>query len=151
MPAYHPNAAKGHGAGLRGNPSAAPVTLRGAPLTEVLGGADPLSIVGKAKLFREHQSGRPCWNSAVLCCFPSYGMSLKELWQLVNAATGFDYATVREFESVGERINTLARLFNVREGFARQQDMLPARNLSQPLQGNGPAKGHVVRTRSDAG
>ena len=46
--------------------------------------------------------------------------------------------------SVGERINTLARLFNVREGFARQQDTLPARNLSQPLQGSGPAKGHVV-------
>ncbi len=118
--------------------------LRGAPLTEVLGGADPLSIVGKAKLFRDHQSESALWNSAVLCCFPGYGMSLKELWQLVNAATGFDYATVREFESVGERINTLARLFNVREGFARPQDTLPARNLSQPLHGSGPAKGHVV-------
>ena len=103
-----------------------------------------MSIAGKAQLFRDHQAESALWNSAVLCCFPGFGMSLKELWQLVNAATGFDYATVREFELVGERINTLARLFNVREGFARQQDTLPARNLAQPLQGSGPAKGHVV-------
>jgi aldehyde:ferredoxin oxidoreductase len=63
---------------------------------------------------------------------------------LINAATGFDYATVREFELVGERINTLARVFNAREGLVRQQDTLPARNLTQPLQGSGPAKGQVV-------
>jgi aldehyde:ferredoxin oxidoreductase len=143
MPAYHPNGAKGMALGYAVSERGA-CHLRGAPLTEVLGGADPLTIVGKAKLFREHQSESALWNSAVLCCFPSFGMSLKELWQLVNAATGFDYATVREFEKVGERTNTLARLFNVREVLARAQDTLPARNLSQPLQGSGPSKGHVV-------
>ena len=40
-------------------------------------------------------------------------------------------------------INTLCRLFNVREGFDRTQDTLPARNLSQSL-AQGPAKGQVV-------
>jgi len=70
-------------------------------------------------------------------------MSLKELWQLVKAATGFDYPKVTDLERVGERISTLARLFNVREGFARQADTLPARNLSQPMAA-GPASGHVV-------
>jgi aldehyde:ferredoxin oxidoreductase len=143
MPAYHPNAAKGMALGYAVSERGA-CHLRGAPLTEVLGGADPLSIVGKAQLFRDHQAESALWNSTVLCCFPGYGMSLKELCQLINAATGFDYATVREFELVGERINTLARMFNVREGFARRQDTLPARNLTQPLQGNGPAKGHMV-------
>jgi aldehyde:ferredoxin oxidoreductase len=143
MPAYHPNGAKGMALGYAVSERGA-CHLRGAPLTEVLGGADPLSIVGKAQLFRDHQAESALWNSAVLCCFPSFGMSLKELWQLVNAATGFEYATVREFELMGERINTLARLFNVREGLARAQDTLPARNLSQPLQGSGPSKGHVV-------
>lgn len=143
MPAYHPNAAKGMALGYAISERGA-CHLRGAPLTEVLGGADPLSIAGKAQLFRDHQAESALWNSAVLCCFPSFGMSSKELWQLVNGATGFDYATVREFEMVGERINTLARLFNVREGLARAQDTLPARNLTQPLQGAGPAKGHVV-------
>lgn len=143
MPAYHPSAAKGMALGYAVSERGA-CHLRGAPLTEVLGGADPLSIAGKAQLFRDHQAESALWNSAVLCCFPSFGMSSKELWQLVNAATGYDYASVREFEMVGERINTLARVFNVREGFARSYDTLPARNLSQPLQGAGPAKGHVV-------
>ena len=70
-------------------------------------------------------------------------MTLKELWQLVNAATGFDYPTVRDLELVGERISTLARLINVREGFSRQDDTLPARNLTQPMSA-GPAQGETV-------
>jgi aldehyde:ferredoxin oxidoreductase len=100
-----------------------------------------LTIVGKAQLFRDHQAESALWNSAVLCCFPGYGMNLKELWQLADAATGFDYATVKEFELAGERISTLARLFNVREGFARQHDTLGA---SLSAMSGGPAKGHVV-------
>jgi aldehyde:ferredoxin oxidoreductase len=51
--------------------------------------------------------------------------------------------SVADFERIGERISTLARVFNVREGFAREQDTLPARNLSQPM-ADGPAEGHVV-------
>jgi aldehyde:ferredoxin oxidoreductase len=142
MPAYHPNAAKGMALGYAVSERGA-CHLRGAPLTEVLGGADPLVTNGKAKLFRDHQADGALWNSAVLCYFPSFGMSLKELCQLVNATTGFGFATVHEFERVGERISTLCRLFNVREGFARTQDTLPARNLSQPMP-DGPARGHVV-------
>jgi aldehyde:ferredoxin oxidoreductase len=142
MPAYHPNAAKGMALAYAISERGA-CHLRGAPLSEVLGGADPLTPDGKAQLFREHQSESALWNSAVLCCFPGFGMNLKELWQLVNAVTGFEYETVKEFEQVGERISTLCRLFNTREGFARRQDTLPVRNLSQPLS-DGPAKGQVV-------
>jgi len=142
MPAYHPNAAKGMALGYAVSERGA-CHLRGAPITEVLGGADPLAVDGKAQLFRDHQCESALWNSAVLCCFPGYGMSLKELCQLVNAATGFDYPSVKDFEGMGERINTLCRLFNVREGLSRAQDTLPARNLSQPLPG-GPARGQVV-------
>jgi aldehyde:ferredoxin oxidoreductase len=142
MPAYHPNAAKGMALAYAISERGA-CHLRGAPLSEVLGGADPLTPDVKAQLFRDHQSESALWNSAVLCCFPGFGMNLKELWQLVNAATGFEYGSVKEFELVGECINTLCRLFNSREGFDRRQDTLPARNLSQSL-GQGPAKGQVV-------
>lgn len=142
MPAYHPNAAKGMSLGYAVSERGA-CHLRGAPLTEVLGGINPLTTQGKAHLFRDHQAESALWNSAVLCCFPGFGMSLKELWQIINAVTGFDYSSAKEFELVGERISTLARLFNTREGFTRQHDTLPARNLSQPMP-SGPAKGHVV-------
>jgi aldehyde:ferredoxin oxidoreductase len=50
---------------------------------------------------------------------------------------------VSDLELLGERISTLARLFNVREGFFRAADTLPARNLAQPLL-VGSAGGQVV-------
>lgn len=143
MPAYHPNAAKGTALAYAVSERGA-CHLRGAPLGELFSGsADPLATEGKAQLFRDHQADRAVWNSACLCYFPGYGMSLKEVWQLVTAATGFDYPRTADLERVGERISTLARLFNVREGFARGQDTLPARNLLQPMP-DGPAEGHVV-------
>jgi aldehyde:ferredoxin oxidoreductase len=142
MPAYHPNAAKGMALGYAVSERGA-CHLRGAPLTEVLGGADPLAITGKARMFRDHQAESALWNSAVLCCFPGFGMSLKELRQLVEAVTGFEYGSVKQFELMGERISTLARLYNTREGLTRRQDTLPARSLSQPMT-SGPARGHIV-------
>jgi aldehyde:ferredoxin oxidoreductase len=143
MPAYHPNAAKGTALAYAISERGA-CHLRGAPLGELFAGsADPLTIEGKPQLFRDHQADKAVWDSACLCVFPAYGMSLKELWQLVKAATGFDYPKVTDLERVGERISTLARLFNVREGFARQADTLPARNLVQPMAA-GPASGQVV-------
>jgi aldehyde:ferredoxin oxidoreductase len=143
MPAYHPNAAKGTALAYAVSERGA-CHLRGAPLGELFSGsADPLSIEGKPQLFRDHQADKAVWDSACLCYFPGYGMSLKELWQLVSAATGFDYPAVADFELVGERISTLTRAINVREGFRRAADTLPDRNLNQPMVG-GPADGHVV-------
>jgi aldehyde:ferredoxin oxidoreductase len=133
MPAYHPNAAKGTALAYAISERGA-CHLRGAPLGELFSGAaEPLSTEGKPQMFRDHQADKAVWDSACLCYFPGYGMKLKELWQLANAATGFDYASVSEFEQIGERISTLARLFNVREGFKRPDDNLPVRSLSQPL------------------
>jgi aldehyde:ferredoxin oxidoreductase len=143
MPAYHPNAAKGTALAYAISERGA-CHLRGAPLGELFSGAaDPLTIEGKPQLFRDHQAEKAVWDSACLCIFPAYGMTLKELWQLIKAATGFDYPTVTDLERVGERISTLARLFNVREGFSRPADTLPARNLVQPMTA-GPAAGQVV-------
>jgi aldehyde:ferredoxin oxidoreductase len=143
MPAYHPNAAKGTALAYAISERGA-CHLRGAPLGEIFSGAaDPLTIEGKPQLFRDHQADKAVWDSACLCAFPGYGMSLKELWQLVKAATGFDYPKVADLERLGERVSTLARLFNVREGFARAADNLPARNLTQPMT-VGSAGGQVV-------
>ena len=143
MPAYHPNAAKGTALAYAISERGA-CHLRGAPLGEIFSGvANPLTIEGKPQLFRDHQADKAVWDSACLCAFPGYGMSLKELWQLVKAATGFDYPRVADLERLGERISTLARLFNVREGFSRAADTLPARNLTQSMT-VGSAGGQVV-------
>ncbi|GAB7018059.1 aldehyde ferredoxin oxidoreductase family protein [Halostagnicola bangensis] len=48
------------------------------------------------------------------------------------SAVGYDHDT-EDLERVGERIWTLVRLFNVREGFTREDDELPT-PLTQPLE-----------------
>ena len=44
----------------------------------------------------------------------------------------------------GERIQTLAKLINLREGFDRKDDALPWKIINQPVPDDGPAKGAVV-------
>ena len=84
-------------------------------------------------------------NSLVLCIniywFGAVHYRPVELVDLLNAATGWDY-DVGEFMVNGERINTLCRAFNVREGISRKDDNLPQR-LKEPLEG-GPTEGQTI-------
>ena len=143
MPGYLPRAAKGIGLSYAISERGA-CHLRGSPLSEVLGGADPLTNEGKAALFKSTQLDTAVINSAMLCYFVKFGITLKEVFQMLNPCTGFDYKNPKELEKVGERITTLARLFNVREGFDVKNDILPNRCLSEPVP-TGYAKGQVVQ------
>ncbi len=143
MPGYLPRAAKGIGLSYAISERGA-CHLRGSPLSEVLGGADPLTTEGKAALFKSTQLDTAVINSAMLCYFVKFGITLKEVFQMVNPCTGFEYKNPKELEKVGERITTLSRLFNVREGFDVTNDILPKRCLSEPVP-SGYAKGQVVQ------
>ena len=143
MPAYHPNAAKGTALGYAVSERGA-CHLHGAPLVELLGGANPLKQEGKPALFHIHQSEKAVIDSSILCFFTHYGMTLKELWQLLVPATGWDYPSPLYLEHVGDRISTLARLCNIREGLGRADDTLPKRVLHEPM-ADGPAQGHTVQ------
>ena len=142
MPAYHPNAAQAIGLSYAISERGA-CHLRGTPLGEILGGADPLTTDGKAELFKTTQLDTSVVNAAVLCYFVKFGITLKEIYQLVNPCTGFGYTGVRDLERVGERVTVLARLFNGREGFSAKDDILPKRAIDEPMP-SGPAKGQVV-------
>jgi aldehyde:ferredoxin oxidoreductase len=61
--------------------------------------------------------------------------------ELVSAATGWD-TSLWELLKVGERTITMARVFNLREGFGRKDDTLPDR-LFEPLE-NGPLQGKAI-------
>jgi aldehyde:ferredoxin oxidoreductase len=84
-------------------------------------------------------------NSLLVCqCIYTFGgvfYKPVELVELLKAVTGWDY-TVEEFMNTGERINTLCRVFNVREGITRKDDYLPPR-FKEPLVG-GPTEGQVL-------
>jgi aldehyde:ferredoxin oxidoreductase len=83
-------------------------------------------------------------NSLVICeniyWFRVVHYKPQELVELLNAVTGWDY-TVEDFMTTGERINTLCRAFNVREGITRKDDYLPSRFM-EPLEA-GPTKGQL--------
>ena len=59
--------------------------------------------------------------------------------RLVNAVTGWDMK-LEDLEKIGERIVTLERAFNCREGMSRKDDVLPYRVTHEPIP-EGAAKG----------
>lgn len=62
--------------------------------------------------------------------------------EIVSAATGIEFAP-KDLLTLGERVNTLARCFNIREGFSRKDDYLPERLAVEPIP-QGPSKGAVT-------
>ena len=61
---------------------------------------------------------------------------------LLEAVTGLSF-TAEQVVEVGERVNNLARAFNVREGFTRADDTLPSRLMEEPLK-EGGSQGETV-------
>ncbi len=66
-----------------------------------------------------------------------------DIAKLYTAVTGFD-VTAEDMRQAGERIETVAKLINLREGFTRKDDTLPWKIMHQPVTDDGPAKGSVV-------
>jgi aldehyde:ferredoxin oxidoreductase len=95
----------------------------------------------KVRLFTYLQHWWSLGNSIDVCLFttaPARVWKIPQMVEMMNAITGWD-TTAWELMKVGERGTTMARAFNVREGFTKADDWVPER-LFQPL-GNGPKKG----------
>jgi len=100
-----------------------------------------LDYATKPKLMRWHEDWHCVVDSLGMCKLE--GIAFKPLLpthfrDLLAAATGWDLDII-ELGTVGERIWNLERLFGVREGIRRKDDLPPAR-MYQPVS-NGPAKG----------
>jgi aldehyde:ferredoxin oxidoreductase len=61
---------------------------------------------------------------------------------LMEAVTGLTF-TPEEVQKVGERLNNLAKAFNIREGFTRADDTFPERLMTEPLK-EGGSKGQLI-------
>jgi len=71
-------------------------------------------------------------DSLCLCGFVPY--TINEYAEVVSAVTGWD-TNLSELLVVAERILTLSRLFNIREGFSSTDDALPARYFQPKTDG----------------
>jgi aldehyde:ferredoxin oxidoreductase len=109
---------------------------------ERVGLKDMLTHKEKGKLNRKEQNKYCLQDSMIFCSFSRYGMDERQQLRFTNAVTGWDYSD-EEATLIADRIYTLERLFNVREGFSKADDNLPWRCLNEPLP-DGPAKGNTV-------
>jgi aldehyde:ferredoxin oxidoreductase len=113
------------------------VSFKGATKIGITEPADVFDL-GETKVRNWHTAER--WNSAekvIGFCFfgpaPRSFIQAEDVVGAVRAATGWDVG-VDDLLEWGERSINLARVFNVREGFTRADDRLPAR-LHEPLEG----------------
>lgn len=77
-------------------------------------------------------------------CFHTWSIfDMEDLLNVVDAATGWRY-TMFELMLLGERRINMAKIFNVREGFTAEDDMLPPRLFEDPLVGEGIGAGRTI-------
>jgi len=68
-------------------------------------------------------------------------LRIQNIASLISSTTGIELSP-SELLLVGERVNTLARSFNVREGISRRDDTLPKRLMEEPIKA-GLSKGAI--------
>ncbi|MFO7997004.1 MAG: aldehyde ferredoxin oxidoreductase family protein [Dehalococcoidia bacterium] len=103
---------------------------------------DPHITKGKARLCKAVQDHFAVIDSAGMCNFICIAITYEMLGSFLSTATGVDY-TAENMLVAGERIFNLERLFNIKAGFTKGDDILPKRMLEDPLP-DGPHKGYVV-------
>ena len=146
LPAYEPRAVKGYGL-ILATSNVGANHMYGRPREELAGTKDRFADEDKGQDIARNQISQAVEDSVIQCSFgPATGLTPELRCGLLVAATGFDeFADPAYLNGIGERIICLERSFNVREGFGRKDDALPARMLTEPLANAGPATGQVIR------
>lgn len=107
---------------------------------------DRFQLAGKGEQTAKVQNTVAAVMSLVLCVNVGYALNESDHAKLLTAATGFEFDE-QSFKKTGERIWNLTRLFNLREGLSRADDVLPYKVMNEPLPDAVP-KGHFI-SRSD--
>ena len=118
----------------------------GAYTIDLKGKVDRLKAEkGRGKLVKDAEDTYALIDSLIICKNAKGTLynELADMAKLYRLVTGYEM-TPEEFIVTGERINTLAKLINVREGKSRIDDTLPWKIMNQPITDDGPAKGAVV-------
>jgi aldehyde:ferredoxin oxidoreductase len=146
LPAYDPRGIQGYGL-------ATATSVRGGDHVygymispEVLGAPeklDPYVTKGKPQWVKTFQDLTAAIDASGMCLFTSFALGPEDYADLLSATTGMKIDTA-ELLKVGERIWNLQKLYNIKRGFGRKDDTLPARLLNEPLKEGAPT-GQVWR------
>ena len=98
---------------------------------------------GKGLMVKNAATRRILCDSTMICTFAYPKIYNDEsVAALFSALIGRDIS-ITELLTIGERVQTMERLFNAREGLTRNDDRLPKRLTDEP-QSDGPSQGSVV-------
>jgi len=151
LPAYDVRGAKAHGlnyatsyTGADHNRGYAFQEIFDIPVPEKV---DRMAIEGKGRLTKWNQDIRSVTcDCAPMCAFlldmAVPGIACQNTADLVNAASGMNF-TAGDIEKIGERLNNVARLFNIGAGFTRKDDTFPKRLMTEPIKA-GASKGQLI-------
>jgi aldehyde:ferredoxin oxidoreductase len=103
---------------------------------------DRFATQGKAGIVSVHQNSAAVIDSLVYCKFANMAVAEEFFARTLTAVTG-QHFTADDLMMVGERVWTLERLYNLREGFTKVDDTLPDRLLNDPV-AEGPSEGFTA-------
>jgi aldehyde:ferredoxin oxidoreductase len=135
LPGYEPRSLKTMALGLAVSPRGACHNRSGAYEADFSGEVDRLSAdAGRGSLVAASEDFAAVLDSLIVCkflrkCFSDF---YSEAAELLSKVSGWDCSST-EMRRVGERINTLKKLFNIREGWQPEHDWLPERLLCETL------------------
>ena len=104
---------------------------------------DRFATQGKAGIVSVHQNSAAVIDSLVYCKFANMAVAEEFFARVLTAVTG-ELFTADDLMMVGERVWNLERLYNLREGFTKEDDTLPDRLLNEPVT-EGPSEGFTVK------
>jgi len=146
MPAYDPRGMQGQGLVFAtGNRGACHEegNMLGPEVLALPRLIDRFATQGKAGIVSVHQDSAAVIDSLIYCKFANLAVAEEFFARALSAVTG-EHFTADDLMMVGERIWTLERLFNIREGFTKADDTLPDRMLNEPVP-DGPSEGCTVK------
>jgi len=145
LPAYDPRGMQGQGLVFAtGNRGACHETgnMLGPEVLALPRLIDRFATQGKAGIVSVHQNSAAVIDSLVYCKFTNMAVAEEFFARTLSSVTG-EHFTVDDLMTVGERVWTLERLYNLREGFTHEDDTLHDRLLNEPVP-EGPSEGFVV-------
>jgi aldehyde:ferredoxin oxidoreductase len=135
LPGYDPRSLKTMALGLAVSPRGACHNRSGAYEADFSGDVDRFhGDAGRGAIVAASEDFAAVLDSLIVCkfvrkCLPDF---YPEAAEILRRVTGWDY-TGPELRRAGERINTLKKLFNIREHWQPEDDWLPERLLNEPL------------------
>lgn len=142
-PGYDPRAAYGGALAYAVAPRGG-CHRRSSPMHVAFATVDPLNIKGHSLAVKKLFEERSIMHILLVCDFVgrSLHVGIRDYIKYVEAVLGLEFSE-EELREISERTETSIRLYNIREGFTKEDDTVAPRIIEDPLP-DGPGAGKTI-------